>query len=147
MPDTLTPRTLLSTPAEVAAAVLDGIENYPGSFDMENWARLTDIDALQPDRAPTCGTAMCVAGWAAHVTGWTLVDAPYNDDQDEEPVLITDSQGLTSLEFVTVYAKKDGVNRLISDVARDALGLTQPQTFWHARPAVALQRLRQIAGR
>lgn len=135
------------TPAEIAAAALDGIQAHPGAFDMENWARLTDIPTLQPDREPTCGTVMCVAGWVAHITGWTLVDVVLDDDQDDEPVLITHASGVQSLDFVHVYATKDGVNRYIDDVARIALGLGQSEIFWHVDAETALQRLRAIAGR
>ncbi|MET9081421.1 hypothetical protein ABZX77_05880 [Streptomyces sp. NPDC004237] len=144
MPDILTPPSLPSTPAEVAAAVLDGIENYPGAFDMENWASLEDTPRLEPHRPPTCGTAMCAAGWTAHVTGWSLVDLPSGEEVE---VFADRADGTQYLTRADVYAEKDGERRLICDVAREALGLTDSNTFWYQGADTALERLREIAGR
>jgi hypothetical protein len=141
MPETAS-KPLPSTAAEVAAAVLDEIENYPGAFDMNEWVRL-DIPRLAPDQRPTCGTALCAAGWAAHVTGWTIVDLPGGETVD----IPTTTAGSEFTETVGVYAEKNGDKRLIWDVAREALGLEERQTFWYDAPETALIRLRQIAGR
>ncbi len=113
--------TYPSTPAAVAAAVLDAIEKYPEAFDMNSWAYLPDSDPLRPDETPVCGTTMCVAGWAAHLTGWTI------------------SSG-------THQATKDGRQRWIEDVAQEALDLDMPDLF-HMPARTALAELREIAGR
>lgn len=138
------PERLPSTPAEVAAAVLDNIKQYPSAFDMNEWANLADSPRLPADQAPECGTTLCAAGWVVHVTGWTVVDLPPGQAED---VLTTDHKGREFLEPVTVYAEKHGEKRLIWDVAREALGLNEEQTFWYASDETALARLAEIAGR
>ena len=138
---------LPGTAAEVAVAVLEGIQTYPTAFDMDTWVGLRDIGQFEPEDAPACGTTMCAAGWAAHVTGWTLVDDLYENDELDEPVLITYSDGVTSFQYQRVYATKDGINRPINEVAREALGLTPEETFWYDDARTALIRLRQIAER
>ncbi len=60
------------TPADAAARVLDAIEAQPDVFRMDHWAWLADTIRLAPEEAPACGSQLCAAGWAAHVTGWTL---------------------------------------------------------------------------
>ncbi|MGW1001768.1 hypothetical protein [Streptomyces sp. NPDC002520] len=118
MPKTTYP----TTPAEVAAAVLDAIERRRDAFRMNEWFYQPQHRALLPSDEPDCGTTMCIAGWAAHVTGWTL----YN----------------------SLHAIKDGESRLIESVATDALGLDceTNEIFWWPGDD-ALSRLREIAGR
>lgn len=143
MPDavaTLLPRT----PAQIAGIVLDQIEAHPGVFDMQNWARLPRMTRLAPDASPSCGTTLCAAGWIAHVTGWTLVDLP-GDDQAQ--VIGRLDSGVEYNTYAQCYAEKDGERRQICDVARDALGLESSETFWYDHADTALARLRQIAGR
>lgn len=79
--------------ANLARRILDAIEQYPEAFDMDSWHGGRPIG---PDDAPACGTTMCVAGWAAHLEGWTLNG---------------------------IDAGKDGVWRNADDVAAVALGL------------------------
>lgn len=135
---------LPSTPAEVAAVILDKIEQYPKSFDMDSWFQCgpNDETALPPGAIPACGTTLCAAGWAAHVTGWTLKFDPLRPEvtaRDEHGEYLTTSE---------VYAEKGSERRMIPTVAADALGLTPDRTtFWYAEPDVALERLRAIAGR
>lgn len=114
-----------TTPAEVAAAILDKIEQYPENFDMDSWATLPNA-VLEPCGELPCGTTMCIAGWAAHLTGHTLH---------------------RTWEGNGVFTKKDGVRGDVEHVAGAALGLTPDGTemFWWPAPE-ALQRLREIAG-
>jgi hypothetical protein len=135
--------TLPATPAEVAAAALDEIENHPTAFNMNEWVRLPWTPRLAPDQPPACGTTLCAAGWAAHVTGWAIVDLPEGETED----IPTSCGGNQYVDAAGVYAEKNGEKRLIWDVAREALGLEEHQTFWYAGPDEALQRLREIAGR
>lgn len=133
-----------ATPAEVAAAILDKIEQYPETFDMDTWVNFGPDDggALLAATAPACGTTLCAAGWAAHVTGWTLKydftrpEVTVRDEHGEHPVRIQ------------LFAQKGDERRIIEDVAADALGLKPGQsTFWFTDRDTALHRLREIAGR
>lgn len=132
------------TPAAVAAAVLDRIEANQAAFNMTYWAHLPFARQLAPDAEPGCGTTLCAAGWVAHVTGWTLVELP--DDEDEE-VTGRDADGHEYDCYESCYAAKGDERRIIADVARDALKLARSETFWNATPETALRRLRAIAGR
>ncbi|HET6636811.1 MAG TPA: hypothetical protein VFH77_17480 [Streptomyces sp.] len=118
MPDTTVPPTL-HTPAEVAAAVLDAIESQPDAFDMACWFWKPMGEALAPGETPACGTVMCIAGWAAHLTGWTLH---------------------------STRASKGTQFQSIPDIGRQALGLDNEDLF-HAAPGDAINALRDIAGR
>ncbi|MGW3152740.1 hypothetical protein [Streptomyces sp. NPDC001089] len=109
------------TPAAVAAAVLDAIEAHPKAFDMVTWYWPRARHTLPPEHTPSCGTTMCVAGWAAHLTGWALLPDG-------------------------VSASKAGDTREIEDIAQDALGLTFTNLFYGAADN-AIEGLRQIAGR
>ncbi|MFF3848016.1 hypothetical protein [Streptomyces sp. NPDC002328] len=133
------------TPAEVAAAVLDGIEANEAAFSMHYWVRTPVRSPFTPDDEPACGTTMCAAGWVAHVTGWTLVDLP--EDADEVDLTSRDEDGFEYETSAGTYAQRGGERRLISDVARDALGLREHNTFWNVTGETALRRLREIAGR
>jgi hypothetical protein len=129
--------TTPTTPAEVAAAVLDGISGTQGeAFSMTYWfapeGQYGGVGRLAPDETPTCGTTLCAAGWAAHVTGWTLVHAG-----EDVPL----GGGFTC----PVYAEKNGVRRYIDIVAQEALGLSDSETFWYVSAERALFRLREIA--
>ncbi|MFD7793595.1 hypothetical protein [Streptomyces sp. NPDC059759] len=114
--------TVPDTPAQVAGAVLDAIEGNPAAFNMGAWfwprgARQT----LLPEQTPACGTTMCIAGWTAHLTGWTLL-----------------SDGLSG--------SRDGVTDEIADIAAEALGLTMHNIFYDSADE-AIECLREIAGR
>ncbi|HEY6116440.1 MAG TPA: hypothetical protein VI172_10810 [Candidatus Dormibacteraeota bacterium] len=110
-----------STPAEVAAAVLDAIELRPDTLNMSEWYYHPDSRYLMPSDEPDCGTTMCVAGWAAHVVGWTLVN-----DFD---------------------ATRGDETETIAFVATLALGLDDETDLFRMPAAQALRRLREIAGR
>ncbi|WP_329214869.1 hypothetical protein OG352_05390 [Streptomyces sp. NBC_01485] len=131
-------------PAEIAAAVLDRIEANQAAFNMYYWAHLPESRQLDPDAEPACGTTLCAAGWVAHLTGWTLVHLP--EDQDEE-VIGRDADGREYSSYTNVFAEKGDHRRFIGDVARDALRLADTETFWDAPAEKALSRLRAIAGR
>jgi hypothetical protein len=78
---------------------------------------------LYPGSDPECGTTLCVAGWAAHLTGW-IVDGG--------------------------AARRGGDFRNTSDVGRSALALTQEaanELFLHTTNVGALAMLREMAGR
>ncbi|MEO3852594.1 hypothetical protein ABGB09_34090 [Streptomyces sp. B8F3] len=115
-----------STPAEVAAAVLVAVEAHPEAFDMGAWFS-SPGDAIQPGD-DVGGTAMCVAGWAAHMAGWTLV-------HDE-------TEGKS-------YAEQDGVRLYVDEAGRLALGLSRARAdvlFASTQPPRAvLAVLRHIA--
>lgn len=87
---------------------------------------------------------MCAAGWAAHLTGWTLVCLA-EDEQHE--VTGRDDDGNDAPTRAQVYARKGNESRLICDVAQDALGLKASETFWYANQQIALKQLSEIAGR
>ncbi|WP_416976682.1 hypothetical protein [Streptomyces sp. T028] len=135
------------TPAAVAAAVLDQVEAHPEAFYMGAWVELGagNYPALLASVAPACGTTLCAAGWAAHLTGWHIVVLP--DDDPVEDIIVVEDDGTESVTRGSVFAEKDGERRLIGQVAANVLGLTRTQTFWYGDPETALSRLRQIAGR
>jgi hypothetical protein len=95
MPETA---TILDTPATVARAVLDNIERNPATFDMNHWYESRNEGVLTPADEPLCGTTMCIAGWVAHLTGWSL----YPGDH---------------------LATRDGDEREIKDIAAEALNV------------------------
>ncbi|MGK5697757.1 hypothetical protein ACSNOJ_33540 [Streptomyces sp. URMC 128] len=132
------------TPADVASAVLDAIEAQPDVFNMDHWAWLPVGIRLPPEEAPACGSKLCAAGWAAHVTGWTLVSLP---TQEQAEVTGVNDDGDEYEEFTSVYAERGEERRLICDVAAKALGLKPSETFWYVDAPTALKRLREIAGR
>lgn len=131
--------TTPTTPAEVARAVLDGIATSHKAFDMTYWyapgGLYNGVGHLAPGETPACGTTLCAAGWAAHVTGWTLVHT-----EEDVPLDDVDGGGRNC-----VYAEKDGVRRYIDLVAAEALGLRCNETFWYSTKDEALIRLHGIA--
>lgn len=125
---TVSLRKIPSTPAEVAAAVLDAIEAHPEALDMSAWFAPTEgREEVRPDD-DLCGTTMCIAGWVAHVTGWTL--------------LVDTDEG-------RAYAEQDGVRLGVDEVGRLGLGLDYARAdvlFSSYHPADAsLAVLRHIA--
>ncbi|MFD5445941.1 hypothetical protein [Streptomyces tendae] len=132
------------TPAAVAAAVLDAIEAQPDVFNMDNWAFLAEALRLAPEEVPACGSQLCAAGWTAHLTGWTLVSLPA---EEQVEVTGTDDDGDEYETLASVYAERGEERRLICDVAARALGLKPSETFWYVDSSTALARLREIAGR
>ncbi|MDA5147445.1 hypothetical protein PEM37_38735 [Streptomyces sp. AD681] len=132
------------TPAAVAAAVLHAIEAQPDVFNMDNWAFLAEALRLAPEEVPACGSQLCAAGWTAHLTGWTLVSLPA---EEQVEVTGTDDDGDEYETLASVYAERGEERRLICDVAARALGLKPSETFWYVDASTALARLREIAGR
>lgn len=128
----MTEQTIPSTPQEVAAAVLDAIEANPGSFNMRNWFWSADSRSLAPDQN-VCGTTMCAAGWAAHVTGWTLLAKCCDEAGD------CDHPGVMARRGDEVFP--------VEVVGAEALGLRWGDDFFYASENTALQCLREIAGR
>ncbi|MFJ5532420.1 hypothetical protein [Streptomyces sp. NPDC093261] len=55
-----------------AREVLRVIEANRDALDMSTWWEGPGA-VFTPNETP-CGTTMCVAGWRAHLSGWTLVD-------------------------------------------------------------------------
>jgi hypothetical protein len=131
------------TPADVASAVLDAIETQPDIFGMDHWAWLPDTISLAPEETPACGSQLCAAGWTAHLTGWTLMSLP---DDEQTEVTALDDDGTEYETLASVYAERDNERRLICDVAAKALGLKPNETFWYVDAPTALKRLREIAG-
>ncbi|MFB7596919.1 hypothetical protein [Streptomyces sp. NPDC056160] len=113
-----------TTPAKVAAAILDAIDYEPAAFNMGTWATLP-TGKLKPGEEIQCGTTMCVAGWAAHLTGHTL-----QSDEDNGVIAVT----------------ADGRERDVEEVAAEALGLDDTGMFWDTASDARAQ-LRTIAGR
>ncbi|MGC9540195.1 hypothetical protein [Streptomyces sp. UG1] len=132
------------TPAAVAAAALDAIEARPDAFNMLNWAWLPGVTSLAPDETPACGTTLCAAGWAAHVTGWTIVHLQHEHYVD---ITVREGDGTESSTLGDLFAQKGDKRRLIGQVAEEALGLKPGETFWYHDAPTALARLREIAGR
>jgi hypothetical protein len=113
--------------AELAGRILDAIEAQPAAFNMNDWHsdHVWDEETkpLSPDSDPACGTTLCVAGWAAHLTGWTL-------------------QGI-------VATKPNGEEDYTDDVGQEALGLDTDTAgaLFYSTADVALEILRSMAGR
>ncbi|TLS46019.1 hypothetical protein FE633_10710 [Streptomyces montanus] len=100
--------------AELAARIRTEITRHPRHHDQHAWLAGTRL--LRPDQAPDCGTTLCVAGWTAHLTGYTL-------ERDS---------GI-------VRAFRPGIPRgYVDDVARVELGLTEDD----ARTLFATRRTR-----
>jgi hypothetical protein len=143
MPDTEA-TAIPTTPAAVASAVLDAIEARPDAFNMNHWVELPSAILLAPDETPAYGSQMCAAGWAAHLTGWTLVSLP-GDEQAEITAMDDDGDEYETLH--SVYAERGDERRRICDVTAQALDLKPNETFWLTGAPTALHRLRAIAGR
>lgn len=115
------------TPAEVAQATLDAIDAEREAFDMDVWVLFSGHNSsygmLTPeDRPSQCGTLLCLAGFIAHVTGWTI----------------------ESYRRVT----KGGEVRDMQSVAISELGIdynTARHLFYEGTEGVAYERLRVIA--
>lgn len=140
---TVTPHP--QTPAEVAAAVLEAIEASPDAFYMDDWANLPDDTPLQPYVAPSCGTTLCAAGWAAHLTGWTLVEVEEGTSPADIIVRLPDGRDVPG--YAGVYAEKAGERREVAYAANVAFGFQPGEGFWHVDEATALAELRRLAGR
>ncbi|WP_330342639.1 hypothetical protein [Streptomyces sp. NBC_00557] len=61
--------------AELAARILHQITEYPEHYNQTYWLNGTDILFPHTDLNHSehhCGTTLCIAGHAAHLTGYTL---------------------------------------------------------------------------
>lgn len=124
------------TAAEHAALVLAEIEKHPDNFDVRDWV-MARMDGgsipmpyahreLPPDLHPAeCDTTLCVAGWAAHLDGWTL-----------------QGDGMCYRQHGPSY-----IPRSIEVVAAAYLGLSSQQAdllFYNSPPGVAMAILRHL---
>jgi hypothetical protein len=57
-------------PQDLAARILREILAHPDRHDQRVWMK--GLDHLRPEQALPCGTTLCVAGHAAHLSGYTL---------------------------------------------------------------------------
>ncbi|MEU1465285.1 hypothetical protein ABZ467_32380 [Streptomyces sp. NPDC005727] len=115
--------------ADLAARILRAITDQPTHYDQSSW--LEGVEVLRPTDtldagALDCGTTLCVAGFAAHLTGYTLLGAG-----------------------IPLARKPGRAAASVCDVARDELGLIDSDAawlFWGARlPEHARAALQQLA--
>lgn len=99
--------------AELAARIRAEITERPDHYNQGAW--FSGADVLRPDEdlnAPThCGTTLCVAGYAAHFTGHTLLPS-----------------GIT-------YRPDTNQRGFVDQVARRELGLNEDDADWLLHPA------------
>ncbi|MFG3207379.1 hypothetical protein [Streptomyces sp. NPDC048192] len=113
--------------ARLAARILREIIEHPEHYNQAHWVHGADTvpphNDLGGDGDLTCGTTLCIAGYAAHLTGYTLTGE--------------------------LAAKPGHRKRFIYDVARAELDLTENDAtwlFWGGRtPAQAHAALTQLA--
>lgn len=118
--------------AVLAQKILDNIAKHPDSFDMDNWFKRDDErEVLRATEEITCGTTLCVAGWAGHLSGYTL--SHHLDDTGDVPRMLA-------------LASKDGVGRPLTAVAMKLLGLSNDSLF-HTDEDGAREWLGNIAAR
>lgn len=123
----------------LAQLILDNVTQAPEHFEMADWFD-GPVNKIRPGD-DLCGTTMCVAGWAAHLTGWTLIDNIVGVEVTRQ----WNGHGIT--ECTSVYAEKDGMRRTIADVAADALDLGSDYGLFHGTADDALACLAEIARR
>lgn len=112
----------LDTPQAVAAAVLEKIDANRKAFNMRYWAS----DYVKGDcDTNLCGTTMCVAGWVAHVLGYTIL-------------------GVSGTAFKPGEELK---KRHVDAIAQEALELTNAQAYclFYASAETALRILHDLA--
>lgn len=120
--------------ADLAARILHAITEHPEHYDQGHLFH--GVETLHPgdqltDGALDCGTTLCIAGYATHLTGHTLT--------------LTDA-----IHDEGVTARKPGHPPTpVFEAARDELQLTEDDAawlFWGARtPAQARAALQQLA--
>lgn len=104
---------------ELAALVLKQIETDPGSYNQHIWA--SKLSAFrQRERGTTCGTSMCVAGWAVQIS-----------DPLSSPQFIGDTR-------TSVVQLHDGTVTEYRDAGRKALGLDQRQAAYLFQPRLPM---------
>jgi hypothetical protein len=111
----------LETPADYLQAIADQIEQHPGLYNQ--WAYASPA-------AEECGTAYCIAGWAAHLRGWEP-DTPAEGDWEwrypERAVSggwITDDVAAIAAELLGL--DEDDAALLFAEWWKPRLGLTVP---------------------
>ncbi|MFF9915619.1 hypothetical protein [Streptomyces sp. NPDC013457] len=114
------PNTLL------ASRILIAITSYPDHHDQRHF--INGADRLSADEGLSCGTTLCVAGFAAHLTGHTILN------EVEGVVAIPVSDG-TSVSGVA-----DALP--VSAVARRELGLDARDTELLFSPSRTSQEAR-----
>lgn len=121
------------TPQELAAEILV-IAEKGEHFNMNFWWMLKDESTGMPVRSfPAelteldCGTTMCAAGWALHLTGWNL---------RESPTALATAQHVVTGEILLI---ENAAARML-DIDAD-----QAQELFHTNGPVAIELLRQLA--
>ncbi len=100
-----------------AKKIYEIVTTHPESFDMAFWCENADIDLdrLKPeDEVINCGTTMCIAGWAAHLAGYTLVDGYDAVRGNEETTISNAAMG-------ELYGTQEALDRLFGMTNEDAL--------------------------
>ncbi|MFE9252830.1 hypothetical protein [Streptomyces sp. NPDC007088] len=103
--------------AALAARIRSEIVERPHHHDQQFYIDGVDVlapgDSLTNGTRPDCGTTLCVAGFAAHLTGYTIVRLGKTPHED------------------TVLAYQPGkVSGLVVQVARAELGLSTIDAEW-----------------
>lgn len=103
---------------QLARKILDAIDQHPDNFDMADWFTRYDGNVtLRPtEDVVSCNTTLCVAGWAAHLSGYTLINR-----------MVDDADGQPETEII---ASKDGIERDLPAVALELLGLESNALFY-----------------
>jgi hypothetical protein len=122
------------TPQELAAEILL-IAEKGEHFNMSRWwsseYREERLFLPAAQQELDCGTTMCAAGWALHLTGWDL--------------RIREREGFTSIAMAE--NPTTGETGSIHEVAARALGLTsrEAESLFHTSAPIAIELLRQLA--
>lgn len=94
--------------ARIRKEILERPEHHDQEFYLDGVDVLTPDDNLSDGDRPECGTVLCVAGWAAHLTGCTL----------------------TSYARGVIASKPVGGSRPVFDAAQTELGLSEVDATW-----------------
>lgn len=97
--------------ATLAQEILERVENHPSAHNQGWWLRDkkgSSVVVLPPTEEPECGTTMCVAGWAAHLSGY----------------LLTSYSG-----GVSTATLPSAPQRQVPDVARELLDLSEVDAY------------------
>lgn len=96
------------------------ITEHPDEWDQGMW--------LPEGVGPKCGTACCIAGHIALMTGWSPI--PIDPD---------------SAWFRTLVVERDGAEGDVDEVAAEAIGVSDPDVDQLFRPSNTLDELWRIA--
>lgn len=125
------------TSTDLAQRILDQITQHPDNFSMDSWFYRPGNNEELPSDAPVeCGTTMCIAGWAAHLSGWTLVHHIEYED-------IAAEQEGEGGEVIVIAEKEGEESRDIVLLAKELLGLAQDDLFYGSNEG-ALERLQAL---